>query len=294
MSKQKQPSGGVGKAILVFILALVLLFVVSIAVSIVMLILSGQELTDLLAVLSAPQDYMSFQSDLSIYSGCVFALLDILIFGLWYRKRFILPYRHKNTASKRGFSVLTVVTLLLLAFGSLFLSESILNGLGRLLPEMLKSYSTVSDALFTKVSFPPLAILYVIVLGPIAEEVIFRGLIYRFLRLKMPFMAANIFQAVLFGIYHMNLLQGVYAFVIGLIFGFIASRGRGIRYSIVLHVLINMLSVIGTTFVTGITAFIPMPALGISIALIIFTMFVFAFEFMPPKKKQPVPEEYRR
>jgi hypothetical protein len=42
----------------------------------------------------------------------------------------------------------------------------------------------------------------------------------------MPFWVANILQAVLFGIYHMNPLQGIYAFFIGLFLGYVCHKGE--------------------------------------------------------------------
>lgn len=55
----------------------------------------------------------------------------------------------------------------------------------------------------------------------------------------MPFMAANVLQALLFGIYHGNLIQGTYAFVLGLILGFTAEYFHSVWASILLHAFVN-------------------------------------------------------
>ena len=55
----------------------------------------------------------------------------------------------------------------------------------------------------------------------------------------MPFMAANILQAVLFGIYHMNLIQGIYAFVLGFILGYTAEYFHSIWAAVLLHAFVN-------------------------------------------------------
>ena len=56
---------------------------------------------------------------------------------------------------------------------------------------------------------------YTIILAPVGEELVFRGLTYRFARKALPFWGANILQAALFGVMHLNLFQGLYAFFLG-------------------------------------------------------------------------------
>ena len=282
--KKPQPAGGPGKGILVFVLAMVLLFASTTAV----LIFSGlSQGVDLSSILHSAGGSDGASVDTRLYGTLLFAALAIVIFGLWYRSRFILPYRHIQPTTPRGFSVLTILTLLLLAFGAQFLSEEIMTALRVPFGDMVGQFTDMSARLFSEASLPFLPWIYAIILGPIAEELIFRGLVYRFARLKMTFMGANLLQAVLFAVYHLNLVQGIYAFVIGLIFGFIASRGRGIRYSILLHILFNLVAVLGKDFIPSITALMPVPVLLISIGLVIFTMFAFAYEFMPVKRRNP-------
>ena len=55
----------------------------------------------------------------------------------------------------------------------------------------------------------------------------------------LPFWAANLLQALLFGIFHMNMIQGIYAFCLGLVLGYVCNRGGSIYYSILLHMLFN-------------------------------------------------------
>ena len=49
------------------------------------------------------------------------------------------------------------------------------------------------------------------------------------------FWIANLIQAVLFGILHMNLVQGIYAGAMGLAFGWVFWRSGKMRYNIGLH-----------------------------------------------------------
>lgn len=66
--------------------------------------------------------------------------------------------------------------------------------------------------------------IYAVILGPVCEELVFRGVTMRLVRRALPFWAANLMQAVLFGIFHMNWIQGIYAFVLGLVLGWICEK----------------------------------------------------------------------
>ena len=69
-------------------------------------------------------------------------------------------------------------------------------------------------------------ILSVIILAPICEEVLFRGVLYSYLKKHMKMSYAIILQSFLFALSHGNLLQGLYAFVIGVIFALILEWVR--------------------------------------------------------------------
>ena len=82
-------------------------------------------------------------------------------------------------------------------------------------------------------------VIYAVILGPVCEELVFRGVTMRLVRRALPFWAANLMQAVLFGIFHMNWIQGIYAFVLGLVLGWICEKGGSIYFSMFFHILFN-------------------------------------------------------
>ncbi len=53
------------------------------------------------------------------------------------------------------------------------------------------------------------------------------------------FWCANVVQATIFAVMHMNITQGVYTYFMGLIFGWVAWRTGKLRYSILLHFTLN-------------------------------------------------------
>ena len=61
---------------------------------------------------------------------------------------------------------------------------------------------------------------------PIAEELLFRGVVYKRLKLYFGVTPALIGSALIFGIMHVNLVQFLYAAVIGLLLAFVLEKNR--------------------------------------------------------------------
>lgn len=110
------------------------------------------------------------------------------------------------------------------------LMEAAANGLGFSLETLLES-ATVSDD-----SIP--IFLYACLLGPIAEEILLRGLILRSLQ---PYgkKFAILVSSLLFGLFHGNLLQVPFAFFVGLVMGYVALE-YNIYWAILLHLMNNL------------------------------------------------------
>ncbi len=81
--------------------------------------------------------------------------------------------------------------------------------------------------------------LYVGLIGPVVEELVFRGFVMRALE-KHGKMLAIVVSALLFGLMHANIPQSIFAVVVGLILGYVAMR-YSIVWSIALHILNNLI-----------------------------------------------------
>ena len=77
------------------------------------------------------------------------------------------------------------------------------------------------------------------IIAPLAEEIVFRWLIYLRLRDYMRSGAAIVISGLFFGIYHGNLVQGVYATACGIYLGWIMERFRTIKATAVAHIAAN-------------------------------------------------------
>lgn len=82
---------------------------------------------------------------------------------------------------------------------------------------------------------------YVLV-TPLAEELLFRGILYnelrRFLTVKMAVLAS----ALLFGLYHMNSVQAVYAFLLGCVIAYGYEYFGSFRTAVCIHAAANLLA----------------------------------------------------
>ena len=82
------------------------------------------------------------------------------------------------------------------------------------------------------------------ILTPLVEELLFRGLAYRRIRWYLDALPAMIVSALLFALFHGNLLQGIYAFAMGFLMAFVYERTHHILAPICIHVGGNLISVL--------------------------------------------------
>ena len=110
-------------------------------------------------------------------------------------------------------------------------------------PELMESYSQVLENLgMNSPTF--LSLLYTAAVAPIAEELLFRGLTLRILEGAFPFWASNLLQAFYFGLIHGNLVQGGYAFLAGMVLGYLVKRKGTLAAGILCHFGVNFSGVL--------------------------------------------------
>lgn len=96
-----------------------------------------------------------------------------------------------------------------------------------------KTYEQVAGQQF---SFPVWAgiVLYGMV-SPIAEEIVFRGIVYNRLRRQYSLGAALIGSGMLFGLYHGNIVQGVYGFLLGVLIAVMYEKYGSFLVPVIIH-----------------------------------------------------------
>lgn len=109
--------------------------------------------------------------------------------------------------------------------------------------EMLSKYTLELDSIYKSGSIA-ITILSTVVIVPIFEEILFRGLIFNELRDSINFQAAVIIQAVIFSLWHYTIIQSVFAFFFGLLLCLCYLHSRSIWVPISIHMLYNGLGYI--------------------------------------------------
>ena len=89
-------------------------------------------------------------------------------------------------------------------------------------------------------------ILYSGILIPILEELLFRGLMFRLLRRWIAFPWAMVFSAVVFGAYHGNIVQFIYATICGVLLAYLCEKYDSIIAPVLSHMMMNLVSIILT------------------------------------------------
>lgn len=113
------------------------------------------------------------------------------------------------------------------------ITEYILNQFGHSLLDSLEQVSTTGTTLSM--------FLYSAILAPVSEEILFRGVVLRTLQ---PYgKKFSVFtSAFLFGIFHGNFLQTPYAFLVGLVLGYVTVE-YSMGWAIFLHLMNNLVLV---------------------------------------------------
>lgn len=89
-----------------------------------------------------------------------------------------------------------------------------------------------------------LSFIAIVIVAPLAEEILFRGLILGTLEKVFNVHIAIVLQAIFFGIIHGNIIWAIIAFLSAVYYGYLVRKYDSIFTSIIGHVSVNLLSFI--------------------------------------------------
>lgn len=138
--------------------------------------------------------------------------------------------------------------------GALALSSAIgFNVLFYLLgiTESSQSFKNTANAQFGVVLFVGI-ILYGIV-SPLAEEAVFRGLIYNRMKRCFPLPIAMILSSLLFGCYHGNMVQALYGTILGILIAYTYEKYASFTVPVLFHGTANIV-IYAMTYYDGLSA----------------------------------------
>lgn len=208
-------------------------------------------------------DYESFVespafSNMILGLSVVAQLAIIAVFlPMWRRMRPGSFVVRREAVAPSGVSFAKSLALLLvIGVSAQFFVGGILEIVELLFPEAMAEYSELMEDTSVGV-FAIVSALSIAVLAPINEEIVCRGVMFEYaMRAMSPgwnaidgaryravsaraFWIANALQALAFGVLHMNLIQGSYAFALGVLEGWVFWRTGKLRYAMLLHFALN-------------------------------------------------------
>ncbi len=164
---------------------------------------------------------------------------SLIIFALIFKNR------KENLKKRSRFNPITPKQIgwsTLIGFSFVFFSMLIVQMLSKMFPIQYANYLELMDQL---VGAPLLAvILAVVIVAPLFEEIMFRGIVYDSLQKRMNMYVAAVIAGLLFGLYHMNIFQGTFASLIGIVMGLSLIWTKSIWAPMIIHFVNNLVSVL--------------------------------------------------
>lgn len=201
-------------------------------------LLGGKVVLPALFPHASKEQYNGPLSDWTVVISVVLALLFALI-SQW--PVIVGHQRHGQDQVRwitaRRFSPLALIIALACFFLSQLVAGAANSGLSAILSGTGLHPPTASDDGGVDT---PIMLFYGILLGPFAEELVFRGVIMNGLR-RFGRVFAIITSSLLFGFMHGSLVQGLFGFISGLVLGYLAME-YGLVWSLLVHMLNNAFS----------------------------------------------------
>lgn len=177
-------------------------------------------------------------------------MLGIVCFALWY---YYSAGKPKIRAPKEVLKSKSVGYLIGLCVSVNILISFAMKIVEKYLPKVMSDYEEILETAGLN-DLSVYVMLTAVILAPIVEELCFRGCtIATAKRTGLPFWLINVLQAAVFGAAHMNWVQSSYAFVLGLLLGYVYHRYNSLWASILLHFVFNFLGTVVTTLISGLT-----------------------------------------
>lgn len=222
-----------------FMLLQLLISVVGVMAAVVACIILGED--DITQAQYAAMDIVmdgNFMTMLTVVATFVSLIFSVSAYWIiWGRKRTVQDkqYFREKVLRLRVFSMIVIGCC-----GLYYLSILIVAVIGVVNPQLMENYSEMME--FALGGSEILAVIAAVVLAPINEECIMRGLILKNLQKHFSAPVVIVTQAILFGIFHANWVQGIYVLPIGAALGYVALKSRSVLPSIFMHLFYNALS----------------------------------------------------
>lgn len=243
-----------------WMLALAFVFAIYMFIQVVVAGFGGTVIGVIAAMASGSESFMEGAAldNAILMLGVAAQLVVIAVFLPWWRcmRPASFVARREAVATNDVSFAKSLALLLVIGVSAQFFVGGLLGFVEMLFPEAMAEYAELMEDTSVGV-FAIVSALSIAVLAPINEEIVCRGVMLECaMRAMSPgwnaadgarcravsaraFWIANVLQALAFGVLHMNLIQGSYAFVLGAVLGWVFWRTGKLRYPIILHFAMN-------------------------------------------------------
>ena len=161
-------------------------------------------------------------------------LLIIAIFTVYFliRKSNVLKEAKINKIKPRLY-----LNSALLGIGMLGIFQAIVLVIGKIAPKWLETQNAHSASILN--GSMVVAVIYTVIVAPICEELIFRGLMLSCLKESLPKWTGILAVAIIFGLIHSFPIGFIYAFSLGVLFGWLYFYTGSLVPCIIAHALFN-------------------------------------------------------
>ncbi|MGH4052544.1 MAG: lysostaphin resistance A-like protein [Clostridium sp.] len=223
--------------------------------------------------------------------GVVVKYFIIILLLKWYSKKsdhkeLKEPLRHKQNLNRKNF---ICIALIIIAFRLIY-DNSLLYWVNKIpMPDFIIQA-------FEEMSMEPITmILSVAIIAPIYEEVIFRGILLKGMSRKMNPKLAIIVSALFFAVLHLNIPQGINAFLLGLVIGAIYLSTGSIYLSIFAHFVNNSVGISISGFFASISGKYSILSHGVAfiVGVIILTAVYRWYKQSETENELPIYREFK-
>ena len=164
-----------------------------------------------------------------------------LILAVWHAKRQRVSFcSHKTAIYRYPAAFCYAMAVVMCGIANNYIFTVILTRFQDISP----GYAHVTEIFYN--NSLAVEIVTLCILAPLAEEIVYRGLVYQGLRAKCGSTQAAVLSALLFGALHFHLVQLCYAAVLGLLLAHIVERTGSLIAAAAAHMAANLASVLWT------------------------------------------------
>lgn len=191
-------------------------------------------------------NYLHFMNDevVNIVLGiipCILVDVIVIIIGLKSTNLNLKTDIFKKVEYKKD-----IIPLGMISIGGVLLISTIIYLFYSTILQVLGITIPAPDFTFpSSIVMQVIYILYICILGPILEEIIFRGIVLKSMK-KYGALTAIVFTSIIFAMFHLNLVQFMTPLLLGILLAFVTVKTDSIVPAIVIHMFNNTVATVIT------------------------------------------------